>query len=110
MLDCKHGNYYALARKDGKDEYLALTEKEALELGASRIFHKRADARKTACRVQGQSRKAGVLRNGKAFLHQEKLGGNVMIIRPLEEKDIPYVEEIEKEAFGDRAWSASPFF
>jgi ribosomal-protein-alanine N-acetyltransferase len=32
-----------------------------------------------------------------------------MIIRPLEEKDIPYVEEIEKEAFGDRAWSASLF-
>lgn len=38
MLDCKHGNYYALARKDGKDEYLALTEKEALELGLPEYF------------------------------------------------------------------------
>lgn len=29
LLDCKHGNYYALAREDGKDSYLSLTSQQA---------------------------------------------------------------------------------
>lgn len=33
LLDCKHNNFYALARRHGVDDYLALTGDEAAALG-----------------------------------------------------------------------------
>lgn len=38
LLDCKHNNFYALKRCEGKDEYMALSEAESRDIDLPKIY------------------------------------------------------------------------
>lgn len=43
LLDCKHNNFYALKRENGKDEYLALTGEEVEAVSLQKIYKENTD-------------------------------------------------------------------